>query len=240
MLAMEDIHIGRLAIGPVPRVVGTITTYAALASMLPLRAAICDCIEVRLDLVGLDHADWPTHCAAIEAAGTPVILTLRDASEGGRWQGGDANRLEIVDQALQALSTVDVEAGSGICDAVCALGRERQKPVILSSHDFQATPPKEALLAKIATMRRHSNAIPKLATMIRAAGDVDVLKAVLASTGRGPLCLIGMGEQGVESRVTLPSLGSCLTYGYMDTPSAPGQWPVAALFQRIHGVRGGG
>jgi 3-dehydroquinate dehydratase len=32
-----------------------------------------------------------------------------------------------------------------------------------------------------------------------------------------------MGKLGPQTRVLFPKLGSCLTYGYLDVPVAPGQ-----------------
>jgi len=38
-----------------------------------------------------------------------------------------------------------------------------------------------------------------------------------------------MGEKGKHSRVIAPVYGSVMTYGYVDTPTAPGQLKVDEL-----------
>ena len=48
-----------------------------------------------------------------------------------------------------------------------------------------------------------------------------------------PLALMGMGVEGLETRLTLPPAGSKLTYGYLDKPAAPGQPSCKALAQRL-------
>jgi 3-dehydroquinate dehydratase I len=45
--------------------------------------------------------------------------------------------------------------------------------------------------------------------------------------------VMGMGKYGKISRLVLAQAGSCLNYGYVGTPNASGQWPVAALKARI-------
>jgi len=42
-----------------------------------------------------------------------------------------------------------------------------------------------------------------------------------------------MGIFGKISRLVLAQAGSCLNYGYLGTPNASGQWPVALLKARI-------
>jgi 3-dehydroquinate dehydratase len=42
-----------------------------------------------------------------------------------------------------------------------------------------------------------------------------------------------MGALGKQTRTAFPKLGSCLTYGYLDKPAAPGQLAAAALVRRL-------
>ena len=44
-----------------------------------------------------------------------------------------------------------------------------------------------------------------------------------------------MGLLGPQTRVDFPKLGSCLTYGYLDTPVATGQVSARELMRQIHG-----
>ena len=47
------------------------------------------------------------------------------------------------------------------------------------------------------------------------------------------LCVIGMGPDWAHTRVLFPQLGSCLTYGYLDKPTAPGQFSAAELTEKL-------
>jgi len=44
-----------------------------------------------------------------------------------------------------------------------------------------------------------------------------------------------MGPLGPQTRIEFPKLGSCLTYGYLDQPVAPGQVPARELMRQLHG-----
>jgi 3-dehydroquinate dehydratase-1 len=192
-------------------------------------------VEVRLDLIGSDTPDWLAECRAIEAAGKPVLLTLRSIAEGGKWAGPDQDRLPAITSALEALSCVDVEFLSGICGAVCDMASQRGKPVVVSYHNFQRTPALAELEDILGKMRGLPAAIPKLTTLVTRDADIEVLKTLLSKHRDKPLCVIGMGAMATETRVSFPRLGSCLTYGYIDATSAPGQLPAAELRSRLAG-----
>jgi 3-dehydroquinate dehydratase len=42
-----------------------------------------------------------------------------------------------------------------------------------------------------------------------------------------------MGQAWSETRVEFATLGSCLTYGYLDKPTAPGQMSATELLRRV-------
>jgi 3-dehydroquinate dehydratase-1 len=46
---------------------------------------------------------------------------------------------------------------------------------------------------------------------------------------KGPVCTISMGATGKHSRIIAPVYGSVMTYGYVDTPTAPGQLRIDEL-----------
>ena len=230
---MNTVCIGQVELGRVPRVVGTITTRAALPSAVRTLRYDCDIVEVRLDLIGVDTPDGLAECRTIEAAGRPVLFTLRSANEGGKWTAPDQDRLPLITSALETVSCVDVEFLSGICGEVCGQAAQGGKPVVVSYHNFQRTPGLAELEDILWKMRELPAAIPKLTTMVTQAADVETLKSLLARHRDKPLCVIGMGDKAAETRVLFPSLGSCLTYGYIDAPSAPGQFSASELTRRL-------
>src|SRR5689334_12421318 len=103
-------------------------------------ASACDIIEVRLDHI-LPESNWLERSQGIQEQISPVILTLRLESEGGKWSGSDEGRLPVFVSALENLSAVDIEFTSKIRDQVCEIAKARGKTCIVSHHDFDKTPP---------------------------------------------------------------------------------------------------
>jgi 3-dehydroquinate dehydratase I len=216
-----------LAVGPVPRVVGTLST------LLPRVKLSGDIVEVRLDKLARP-SDWLQRCAAIQSAGKPVLLTVRLHAEGGDWEMDDEQRLDIYRHGLQELAAVDVELSSVICRAVAREAARLKKASVISFHDFEKTPALRDLCA-IVEKAHKIGSIAKVSTMITQASDADVLRSLLRRRWEKPLCVIGMGKTWSNTRIEFATLGSCLTYGYLDKPTAPGQMTAAELVRRLHG-----
>jgi 3-dehydroquinate dehydratase-1 len=217
-----------LQIGRIPRVVGTIITadylleWSAHPQPLP-----CDLVEFRLD--GFPQfEDWLRIATQIEHQGKPVIVTLRLQKEGGLWTGGDLERWEFLEPAIRRLSGVDVELRSDLASAVSVLCRQLGKLGIFSFHDFTSTPPREELEAILSSAER-LGAVGKIAATAHSPADVEQLRALLRRQWKVPVCVIGMGPLGRETRLQFPLEGSCFAYGYLDTPGAPGQYSAAEL-----------
>jgi 3-dehydroquinate dehydratase-1 len=218
---------GTLTICGEPCVVGALSSLDASA----VAGFTGDLVEVRLDKTSRP-ADWLERCQAIEAAGKPVLLTARLRSEGGEWAEDDAPRLAIYQKAVRALAAVDIELSSRICETVAREAAEQQKICIVSYHDFQKTPPL-SVLCKVIEKGQGIGSIVKVATMIQQPGDVHLLESLLQKPWTKPLCVIAMGERWSATRVSFARLGSCLTYGYLDQPTAPGQLSAAELVRQL-------
>jgi 3-dehydroquinate dehydratase I len=195
-----------------------------------------DIAEIRWDMIGTEKASVLSSCRLIESGGTPVILTIRSGQEGGAWEGDEARRLALYKKALPYVSAVDVEISSSIFMPVIKAAHKAGKMVIGSFHDFERTPDAEELCGVIKTGRGAGADITKVATAIDGPADIAVLFSVLKKEGKKPLCLIGMGQHGIPTRVTLACEGSCLTYGYADRSAAPGQMPSSTLMRRLRKV----
>ena len=208
-----------------PLVVGVLSS---LDGNIPLAG---DVVEVRLDRTSRPP-DWLDRCKAIEARGKPVLLTVRLRREGGEWPEDNGGRLRIYEEGLAALAAADVELSSVICAAVAKQAERLGKVCLVSHHDFEKTPPL-AELESIVERAQQNGAVAKVATMIRSRADVEILRALLGKKRKRPLCVIGMGEGWKHTRVSFPKLGSCLTYGYLDKPTAPGQDSAAELVRQL-------
>ncbi len=221
------VQFGSVSIGKVPRVVATLSSLEAMARFTELTMRPCEIAEVRLDLIGA-RRDWTPLAKRIQESGTPLILTLRAQFEGGKWDGSDEERLEILVQGAPVVSAVDVELKSGLAIQLKQHPAFVSKPVIASFHDFEWTPPL-AELADLASRALAEGDVAKISTMVRNEKDVETLGGLLARSWRGPVCIIGMGPRGETTRTDFPRAGSCLTYGYFETIAAPGQLPAEKL-----------
>jgi 3-dehydroquinate dehydratase-1 len=219
--------------GGAPSLVGVVTTPEAVDAFARTAPAsrVVDVLEVRVDLFAEPAiASWAAAGAQIERTGTPVLVTIRLAAEGGRWARPDAERLSLYLEALAFASWTDVEAASPIAREVAALTRSRGGTSVVSHHDFARTPPPGELERLVAACRAAGADVPKVATKVNAEEDRVALLA-LAAAHAGRACVIGMGTG--ELRVELPRRGSRLAYGWVDAPTAPGQLSAVEMDARL-------
>lgn len=227
---MKTVRFGSLEIGKVPRVIGILSSFEALQTFSG-RSQDCDIVECRLDTIGHQH-DWLSHCQRIQASGTPVILTVRHKSEGGSWTGSEQERAIILKSAPPHVSAIDIELKSHLFSQLSRYPAIAKTPLIVSFHDFEKTPRYDDL-QKIVHQAMPQASVVKISTMVRTKADTDVLLKVLQQSSEVPLCIIGMGDLGSRTRADFPALGSCLTYGYLDKPNAPGQLSARALVDHL-------
>jgi 3-dehydroquinate dehydratase-1 len=223
---------GNTMLGAGPRVVGTVSQADTLAQLAANANRDCDIVEIRLDLIGADTPHWVEHARAIEARGLPVIVTIRIAEEGGRWNQPDEARLSLFETALRELTAVDVELRSPILKEVSTLATQHQRSLIVSYHDFTKTPPIDEL-KKVMAAAAEFGSVVKIVTFTKTDEDVSVLRTLLHEKRSAALCVMGMGPLGPQTRVKFPKFGSCLAYGYLDAPIAPNQVSARELLQLL-------
>lgn len=236
---MVNHRLGEIDVSNLPRVVGTISCHSSLPlsySVSPRRDFICDIVEVRLDEVGTNVPNWLQNCQSLEGEGFPTILTIRQPDDGGKWTGGDEARESMFSDALDNLSTIDIECGSKLVDDLCASAESQGKSLIISYHNFQKTPELQEMQGIVSEILSHPCAIPKIAAMVTDDKDIRTLRSLLEENSHKPLCVIGMGASGTSTRTAFPHMGSCLTYGYLDRSSAPGQMACAELVHHLRRV----
>ncbi len=156
-------------------------------------------------------------------------------NEGGKWDGPEEHRQEMLELALEQLAAVDVEFRSGIVSAIAQRARKLGKVCIASYHDFARTPAL-ADLREVVSSAQEVASIVKVSTMVNGEGDVGILRELLSGNWQVPLCVIGMGALGTQTRISFATLGSCLTYGYVDKSAAPGQLPAAELVRQLRSL----
>lgn len=168
----------------------------------------------------------------------PLLFTFRTAQEGGEKAISTADYISlyqlVISQHLSDL--IDVELFTGD-DPVCRILSEAHNahiPVILSNHDFNATPLQEDLLSRLHHMEVLGADILKIAVMPQTPRDVLTLLSateVMSRTSMCPLITMSMGHLGVISRLCGETFGSSVTFGAVGQASAPGQLSTAPLHQ---------
>lgn len=212
-----------------------------------------DLVELRLDTVR-----DPDVAGALEGHTRPVIVTCRAAWEGGGFTGSEADRLQLLQEALRlGAAYVDVEWKAVASDpAFASLVAQFRDRVVISSHDFTGVPADLAERAR--AMSQTGAAVVKLAVKahrltdslrlleLRSLFDAPT-RASAGSGGSRRAVLIAMGEAGIATRVLAARFGSAWTYagtvpdiGQVDAALLISQFRYRALTDatEIYGVVG--
>ncbi|MDP2766996.1 MAG: type I 3-dehydroquinate dehydratase [Candidatus Methanoperedens sp.] len=198
---------------------------APIDSAIKAKQLGADILELRIDLLG---ADARKILAKLNKLGLPVIITNRMKQEGGAWEVSEDERIQKLLSLLPLADAVDIELCAEKRDVVVKKAKGTGKTVIISTHDFQRTPEIDIMLGVIRESFEAGADIAKLAVTPHSLEDVlRLLEVTLRS--KGAVCTIAMGDMGRHSRVVAPIYGSVMTYGYVDTPTAPGQLRVDEL-----------
>lgn len=175
-----------------------------------------DFLEARLDSLPqtLLPNKWPL----------PVIATARHPAEGGKNNLSLNRRRQLLEQALPWSSGIDVEVRSAKqLSSTIARAHEEGKFVIGSFHDFKTVPP--LLRLQELALRAHDSGadILKIAVTVNDCSDLLRLVTFQQSEKIVPVATMGMGKEGLVSRLVLPSFGSVLSYGWFAKPQVRGQ-----------------
>jgi len=191
----------------------TAATMAGLRDARDRASGLADLVELRLD--GIRDLDVQ---GALAGRRGPVIVTCRPEREGGRFDGAEEVRLDILERAAAlGAEYVDVEWDSAHAPLIARRGG---RGVIVSSHDFGGVP--ADLPARFAAMRATGAEIVKIAVTAHGLADnLPLLALGRDARGHGRVALVAMGESGVPSRVLAARFGSCWTYS--GDGAAPGQ-----------------
>jgi 3-dehydroquinate dehydratase-1 len=217
-------------------VVGTVSNVDSLPGLagLPL-AGMCDIVEFRLDAY---PAAMPAVEAAISALPVPALITARDPHEGGMSGLGFSPRLALLNSMAGRAGFIDVELRNfALFAEAIDHALENGALVIASHHDFAGMPSASEIDDLVGRAAEGGAHIAKLAVTPRNTADLAVLAARLEGDSPIPLSLMGMGPMGRVSRLLLGQLGSRLNYGFLDEPTASGQWPVGELKRLIEILR---
>lgn len=168
------------------------------------------------------------------AGAIPILFTRRSMREGGeRIALGEAQVVELYRSVCASghVDFADFEMANAGADvkAVREITRASGVALVLSFHDFRATPPADALLDRFRQAQALGADVAKLAVM--PATREDVL-ALLAATSRAcgelqvPVVSMAMGALGAVTRACGWMFGSAMTFAVGQSSSAPGQMRI--------------
>lgn len=213
----------------VARNAGTLVAEArAVAALAP------DLLEWRVDFFSaISDADAVAEAArGVRAASAlPVLFTRRSSMEGGQPIALDESQVVQLYAQVAASRSVDLldyemDRDPAHVGAVIAMGL----PVVLSFHDFHATPSQDDLLARFRKAAVLGGAVAKVAVMPRSMQDVLTLLDATWQASQEldiPVVSMAMGPLGAVTRMCGGAFGSAMTFAVGQSASAPGQMPIA-------------
>lgn len=178
----------------------------------------------------------------------PLLVTYRTRAEGGSAkQELTPEEYETLNQTVLAsgqadLIDVELRMGEAMAKGLIAKAHRRGEFVLLSSHDFGQTPPKEEMLRRYEQMEDWGADILKLAVMPANTEDLLTLLTVCREASvrlSRPVVAISMGDIGLESRICAEAFGSAITFGCLAKASAPGQIDAENLAQVLRVIHQG-
>lgn len=205
----------------VPTVAASFSDQSTDEAIALARAEGLDVFELRIDRnTSLDTERVVKDVQRFD--GLATIATIRTQADGGNWSGSEAGRLELFTEVLSAVGGIDVELTSeALHPMVIDEAKAAGVVVIVSHHDFAATPTADTL-ADIAHRAKDLGAdFVKVSVMANSVADLATMAAFTLDHSDLGLITISMGAQGTASRVFFPLLGSRLTY------ASTNQWHVS-------------
>jgi 3-dehydroquinate dehydratase-1 len=215
-----------------PAVVGVISTRDGLR--LLSRSVAADVIEVRADALLSAGVDVEEVESVLRTKTRPVLLTLRIAKEGGRYAWKTTSRRALFLRWLPLVEAIDVELVTVSTMApVMEAAQRLQKTIVLSAHALDQPAGPSQFAAWVDQYASAPAGILKIAARIGSWRDLQQLAAVLVNYPEWQVAVMGIGPHAAQSRHVLAALGSRLVYGYLDTPSAPGQPSVSEVRKMV-------
>jgi len=196
-----------------------------------------DLVEIRAD-----YLDPPITMEKLQKVSAGItaskILTIRPRSEGGLFSGSEEERLRLIKSAIPMnyqYFDLELSLDTKLPELIRAI-HEKNKQVIVSTHNFVETPEFSELKEILDKIREFKPDIAKIATTAKNLEDVIKIFQLVAyahKTGQ-PIIAIAMGEVGKITRIVCPLLGAVITYASIgENKAAPGQLSVEFIKEII-------
>ncbi len=188
-----------------------------------------DYVEVRFDFVNPDLLSEVIQAA--ESIKDRSVFTLRKKSQGGMFGGPEEDRMQWLHRLAEEepmLLDVELDTLQNNDDLADFLERKRN-PLLVSWHDFERTPPSDAISDLLSEMRTYSNYVKIVTTAHSIDDSLRLLQLYDTAIGLFPI-FFAMGDAGVLSRLLCTVIGNApFTYASLDKALAPGQLTVKQM-----------
>ena len=212
-------------------IVGTVHSPESLRAARRIGAGVLDFLELRADHFADDPAPLLKAAAAFSL---PAIVTVRHPAEGGKHALTFAHRRALYSQFLPHAAAIDVELRSiRALAGLVADARARGVRLIVSFHDFRATPSATRLRAIVQRAVAAGADVVKIAARADTCGELQRLLALFTTKSPRPLSVMAMGRFGKVSRLLFAQAGSVLNYTYLGAANASGQWSAREFRARL-------
>ncbi len=193
----------------------------------------CDWVELRLDALPETQS---LDITALNSLTLPLIVTARASNEGGINNLSEQQRYELLKAWQKQAQAMDIELMSIIKSPIkdkffeLMIGNNTQSvSTILSYHNFERGVNKEEFTQVVNQALELKPDVIKLAFTPNTWDEVEWMGQFMEKYPQQAFSIMGMQELGCKSRVYLAQQGSCLNYGYIGKPTAPGQISSAEL-----------
>jgi len=187
--------------------------------------SLVDFFELRIDMIG---DAWQDVAKQLKK---PWIACNRLQEEGGKWQDTEARRIEKLLHAVElGANVIDIELRTKNLENIVPIIKKRAG-CLISSHDFEKTPPFGELASIVDRQFKAGADICKVVTTAKKVEDNWTIMQLISEHPDTALVSFAMGPLGTLSRVLSPLAGAYFTYASIETgkESAPGQVTVADL-----------
>jgi 3-dehydroquinate dehydratase/shikimate dehydrogenase len=193
----------------------------------------CSFLEFRLDYLAKPLSALPKLKAFLaEHSEVTAIATCRRQAHGGRFAGGNAAELDVLQKAAASgfqLVDVELQTAEEVKPSDLDKLRASGAALILSYHDFMTTKDLSGVFERILP---HEPDFVKIVSTARSLSDnVAMFRFLERARDKANVVGICMGEQGTISRILGPRSGSLFTFASVTTgeETAPGQLSARTL-----------
>lgn len=168
------------------------------------------------------------------AGDIPILFTRRNVREGGEKIAIDEAQVVEAYRAACTSGVVDLvdfemDNDASHLRAVQAAAGQAGTKLVLSFHDFRATPPVQELVERFERAYTLGADVAKVAVMPQSNADVLALMAATQQAAHElpiPIVSMAMGPLGSVTRAAGWVFGSAMTFAVGLSSSAPGQMPI--------------